>query len=127
MSEKLKKVLSVYACAAIAVLGLCVGIGQARLKDFRLAARYSSARAFEETVGAVNDLSLSLQKSLYATDAGMCARICSDVCADARAAEAALSTLPFSTVELAEVSGFLGVAGDYAYTLCGEAGDGFDE
>lgn len=126
MSDKMKRIVCIYACAAIAVLGLCTAVGRARLSDFRLAARYSSARAFEETVGAVDDLSLSLRKSLYATDGGMCCRLCSDVYADARAAETALSTLPFSTVELARISAFLGVAGDYAYTLCAEAaGNGF--
>lgn len=128
MSEKAKRIICIYACAAIAVLGLCAAVSHTKLRDFRLAARYSSARAFEETVGAVEDLSLSLRKSLYATDAGMCCRICSDVYADARAAETALSTLPFSTVEMAQISGFLGVAGDYAYTLCsGAADDGFSD
>ena len=126
MSDKMKRIVCIYACAAIAVLGLCTAVSRARLSDFRLAARYSSARAFEETVGAVDDLNLSLRKSLYATDGGMCCRLCSDVYADARAAETALSTLPFSTVELARISAFLGVAGDYAYTLCAEAaGNGF--
>lgn len=128
MSDKTKRIVSIYACAAIAVLGLCAAVSHARLSDFRLAARYSSSRAFEETVGAVDAMSLALRKSLYATDGGMCCRICSDVYADARAAETALSTLPFSTVELAQISGFLGVAGDYAYTLCSEAaGNGFSE
>lgn len=128
MKEKAKKILCIYACAAIAVLGACAGYCHARLRDFRLAARYSAARAFEETVGAVDNLSMSLRKSLYATDSAMCCRICSDVYADARAAETALSTLPFSTVELAELSGFLGVAGDYAYSLCSSAAaEGFSE
>ena len=37
------------------------------------------------------------------------------------AAEAALGTLPFSTVELEEISGFLNQTGDYAYSLCSSA------
>lgn len=128
MSDKAKRLICIYACAAIAVLGLCAAVGNTRLRDFRLAARYSAARAFDETVGAVDSLSLSLRKSLYATDGGMCCRICSDVYADARSAEAAMSTLPFSTVELAQISGFLGVAGDYAYSLCSEAAaEGFSD
>lgn len=128
MSDKVKRLISIYACAAIAVLGLCAAVGNSRLQDFRLAARYSASRAFDETVGAVDNLSLSLRKSLYATDGGMCCRICSDVYADARSAEAAMSTLPFSTVELAQIAGFLGVTGDYAYTLCSEAAaEGFSE
>lgn len=35
-----------------------------------------------------------------------------------------MSTLPFSTWELEQLSAFLNTAGDYAYSLCG-AGDGF--
>ena len=128
MKGKTGKLLCIYACAAIAVLGLYAGLSRSRLSDFRLAARYSSSRAFEETVGAVGNLSLALRKSLYATDSGMCCRICSDVYADARAAETAMATLPFSTVEMARISGFLGVAGDYAYSLCPEAAaNGFSD
>ena len=128
MSEKAKRIICIYALAAIAVLGLCAGVGNARLRDFRLAARYSASRAFDETVGAVDSLSRSLRKSVYSTDGAMCCRICSDICADARAAQTALSTLPFSTLELSEISGFLGVTGDYAYTLCSEAAaEGFSE
>ena len=47
----------------------------------------------------------------------MCGKVCAEICADARMAETAMSALPFSTVELEQIRGFLGVTGDYAYTL----------
>ena len=43
--------------------------------------------------------------------------------ANALAAEAALSALPFSTQELEQLSGFLNRAGDYAKSLGAQSGD----
>lgn len=110
-----------YITAAIAGLALLAYARSADLNDSRLAAGYSAGRAFEETVTAVDALSAALSKSVYATDGGMCARICSEAYAKAQAAESALSVLPFSTQELEQISAFLNVAGDYAYSICGTA------
>lgn len=126
MSKKLKIVLATYISAAIIVLGLCAWTEHNSLADYRLAAKYSAGQAFEETVSAVAGLSRALEKSVYATDGGMCSRICSEAYANALAAEAAMSTLPFSTQELEQIAAFLNVAGDYAYTLSRQTSqDGF--
>ena len=128
MSKKLKIVLATYVSAAVIVLGLCTWVEHNSLADYRLAAKYSSGRAFEETVGAVDGLSRALEKSVYATDGGMCSRICSEAYANALAAETAMSTLPFSTQELEQIAAFLNVAGDYAYTLSRQTSqDGFTQ
>lgn len=128
MSKKLKTVLATYVSAAVIVLGLCTWVEHNSLADYRLAAKYSSGRAFEETVGAVDGLSRALEKSVYATDGGMCSRICSEAYANALAAETAMSTLPFSTQELEQIAAFLNVAGDYAYTLSRQTSqDGFTQ
>ena len=117
-----------YISAALAALGLLAYARSADLNDSRLAAGYSAVRAFEETVTAVDALSAALAKSVYATDVGMCARICSEAYAKAEAAESALSVLPFSTQELEQISAFLNVAGDYAYSICGSAAsEGFTQ
>lgn len=127
MNRKTKKkatVLAVtYSLAAFVALGAYAWAGQNALADYRLAAGYGSGRAFEETVRAVDQLSRSLKKSVYATDGSMCGLICSEAYANALAAETAMSTLPFATQELEQISAFLNVAGDYAYTLCGEAAE----
>lgn len=127
--RKAALVLGTYALALIAVLGIFSYMSCRRLADYRLAARYSAQEALEETVAAVSHMSGALKKSVYATDAGMRARICAQVYADALAAEAAMSTLPFATQELEQISGYLNQAGDYAYTLCASAGaeDGFTD
>ena len=121
MSKAAKTRIVSYICAGALALGLWGYARSADLEDARRAASYSASRSFEETVTAVSALSETLAKSVYATDRGFCARICGEACAQARAAESALSILPFSTQELEQISGFLNLAGDYAASLCGEA------
>ena len=123
MSRKMKTVVISYAAAAAVAFGVYLYIGGANLADYRLAAGYSSARAYEETVYAVRALSAALDKSVYATDGGMCGRICGEVYANAMAAETAMATLPFSTQELEQISAFVNIAGDYSYALMGEAAE----
>lgn len=128
MKKKTLTVIAIYAGALIAVLALCTAVYSTKLNKYRLAVDFSSQQAFEETVGAVADLSAALGKTPYATDRDMCARLCSEIYADALSAEAALSTLPFSTQELEQISAYLNQTGDYAYTLCATvAEDGFTE
>ena len=121
MSKKTAIVLGTFAFALVAVLGLYSFISYQRLENYRLTSKYSAQLAFEETVSAVDRMSETLRKSPYATDGPMCGKLCSQVYADAMAAEAAMSTLPFSTVELEEMAGYLNQVGDYAYSLCSTA------
>jgi len=121
--RKFRKLLAVYASAAVAVLGVFSLVCYDRLQTYRRQTGADASRAFEETVVSVDRLSRSLEKSLYAADGGMSARVCAEICADARAAETALAALPFSTLEHEQVKRFLGVVGDYAFTLCGEAAE----
>ena len=127
MKKKTAVLLTTYVLAALGALGAYDWARSADLDDAGRAASYSAGRAFEETVSAVDTLSAALAKGLYATDSGMCSRICSEAYANALAAQAAMSTLPFATQELEQISAFLNVAGDYAYTLCAQPRDGFTE
>ncbi len=123
MSRKAKILIASYTGAALLALSVFSAACYGRLQVYRRQTGYDAARAFEETVGGVDRLSRSLEKSLYAADGGMCGRVCASICADARMAETAMSALPFSTVELEQVRAFLGRTGDYAYTLCREAAE----
>lgn len=128
MKKKARILAATYLFAAIAALGIYSGVCSSQLETHRLAAKYSSGRAFEETVAAVDALSAALKKSAYATDGAMCSLICGEAYADALAAETAMSALPFSTQELEQLSAFLNMAGDYAHSLCFEAAsEGFTE
>ena len=121
MSKRAKIRLTTYICAAILSLSAYSFISRSRLADYRLTAQHSSQLSFQEMVGAVDAMSKALEKSLYATDGSMCSSICAQIYAGSQAAQATMATLPFSTQELERISGFVGLAGDYAYTLCREA------
>lgn len=123
MSRKAKILIASYGGAALIALSIFSAVCYGHLRLYRRQTGYDAARAFEETVGGIDRLSRSLEKSLYAADGGMCGKVCAEICADARMAETAMSALPFSTVELEQIRGFLGVTGDYAYTLCREAAE----
>ena len=88
-----------------------------RLGLYRTAADYSAARAFDETVSAVEGLSLSLKKIGFVSDHVLGRSICSNAYAQAMSAQASLSVLPFSTQELEKLSAFLNIAGDYSASL----------
>ena len=121
MSKRAKIRLTTYICAAILTLSAYSFISRSRLADYRLTAQHSSQLSFQEMVGAVDAMSKALEKSLYATDGSMCSSICAQIYAGSQAAQATMATLPFSTQELERISGFVGLTGDYAYTLCREA------
>lgn len=117
-----------FSAAALVALSLFSAVSQGRLTAYRRQTAVDADRAFEETVGALNDLSASLEKSRYAGDGSMCARVCAEIYADAGRAGTALSALPFSTVEMEELKRFISLSGDYAYTLCREAAEqGFSD
>ena len=126
--RKARLLLGAYALIAVTALGCWAAARSAYWGEQRRAAGYSAARAFEETVGAVEGLSEALAKSLYATDGGMCARICGEAYACAGTAEGAMLALPFDTQELEQLSAFLNRAGDFAISLCPAAAErGFTE
>lgn len=93
--RKIKIVAATYLTALLTALALLAMVSYSHLQIYRRQAGYDAARAFRQTVDAVDTLSASLRKSLYATDGGMCGKICAEICADARAAETALAALPF--------------------------------
>lgn len=120
MRKKTKVLLISYLSVLIVTLALYAWAGQWGLGWYRRTANESAALAYEETVRSVQTLSSVLAQAPYATDAEMCDRVCCEAYACAAAAESAMCTLPFSTWELEQLSGFLNTAGDYAHTLCGQ-------
>ena len=123
MSKKMKQILGIYTVAALVTLSLLCAIGYAHLTQLRRMAAYAARSSFETTVRSVDAMGAALQKSLYATDGGLCGSLCGEISASASAAEASLSVLPFDTQELEQLSGFINRAGDYAYSLAPQAGE----
>ena len=100
MSKKMKQILGIYTVAALVTLSLLCAIGYAHLTQLRRTAAYASRASFEAMVRSVDAMGTALQKSLYATDGGLCGSLCGEISASASAAEASLSALPFDTQEL---------------------------
>ena len=117
MPIKMKRLLAVYAAAAILALAGLAWAAEDRLDFYRREAGYGSARAFEEAAASAGELSLTLKKLAYVTDDSLGRSLCALAAADARAAETAVSILPFDTQELEQTQGFLNRCGDYAMSL----------
>lgn len=117
MSIKAKRLAVIYTGAALVALSALAWVGWERLGFYRLESGYASSRAFEEAAAAAADLSLTLKKLAYVTDDALGRRLCAEAAADARAAQTAISVLPFATQELEQTQGYLNRCGDYAMSL----------
>lgn len=128
MRRRTKILLICGTLAAVTAFGGWAAAQNAGLRYHRGDAERISASSFEETVRAVDALAEALHKSVYATDGGMCARVCGEAYAEASAAGSAMLALPFATQELEQLAAFLNIAGDYAISLCpSAAAEGFSE
>lgn len=116
-ARKLRRVALIYACAAIAALGVLSALFYSRLERGNTAARYSYELSFEQSAAAVASLSETLGRCRYATGE-MCCALASDAWAQSCAARSALATLPFSTVELEQTDRFLGTVGEFVHGIC---------
>ena len=123
MSAKAKRLAVIYTAAALVALSVLAWTGWERLGFYRRESGFASSRAFEEAAAAAADLSLTLKKLAYVTDDALGRRLCAEAAADARAAQTAISVLPFATWELEQTQGYLNRCGDYAMSLVSEPPD----
>ncbi|MCR5575920.1 MAG: germination protein YpeB [Oscillospiraceae bacterium] len=121
MSVKAKRLIAIYTAAAVLALAALAWASWDRLAFYRRETGYASSRAFEEAANAAGELSLTLRALAYVTDDALGRRLCAQAAADARAAETALSVLPFATQELEQTQGYLNRCGDYAMSLVSQA------
>ncbi len=124
--RKLRRVAGIFAVTAFAVLAILAALFSAHLRDFRSETRHAYELSFEQTAAAVDALSGTLEKCRYATGE-LCHALASEAYAEACAAKSALSTLPFSTVEMEQTKSFLGTAGDFMHGLCARSGEFSDD
>lgn len=83
-------------------------------RAYKNTASYGYEHAFSEVVLAVKNLDDSLHCGSYTQGVEMSSEISADIYANCLAAEMTMAALPFSTQELEQTAGFLGVVGDYA-------------
>ena len=124
--RKLRRVLGICAVSAFAVLAILASLFYAHLRGLRSEARHSYELSFEQTAAAIDALSGTLEKCRYATGE-LCHGLASEAYAEACAAKSALSTLPFSTVEMEQTKSFLGAAGELMHGLCARSGEFTDD
>lgn len=90
---------------------------RARAVEYREDIRMNYQRVFTELVQYVDDLEVSLEKSMFVNDPGQMIRLSGEIYRQAAEAKANLAQLPLSTKPLENVSEFLSQSGDYAYSL----------
>ena len=109
--------LITYLVAAVLACGGYILFNRSSVNAYRNTAAYGYQHAFSEVVLAVKNLDDSLHRGVYAQGLEMSSEICADIYADCLAAEMTMAALPFSTQELEQTAGFIGVTGDYAKSL----------
>lgn len=122
--------LITYLVAAVVAFGGYILFNRRSVNAYRNTAAYGYQHAFSEVVLAVKNLDDSLHRGTYAQGVQMSSEISADIYADCLAAEMTMAALPFSTQELEQTAGFLGVTGDYAKALtrdCARFGFGDEE
>ena len=124
MSRRGQVRLISYAAAVMISLSAAIAACHVGAGTYTMRLDAQSTRAFGEAFSAVSRLQRSLDACAYATDAPMQSALCTQLYADACAAETALSALPVELDALDNLSRRISVAGDYAYLLSRTAAGG---
>ena len=88
-----------------------------RALDYRNLVENQYNRAFHEVVGYIEDVEISLAKSMLVTNPRQMADISSEIWRKAAFAQANLGQLPISHIQLDKTSKFLSQVGDYTHSL----------
>lgn len=117
-----------YLLAAVLALGAYAAVHSRSELGYRSTAEYGYSHAFDEVVNAASKLSGALHRGAYATGPEMSSAVCADIYGNCLAAEMTMTALPFATQELEQTSAFVGIVGDYAYSLLKTSAErGFDD
>lgn len=119
MQEKSKNNIVIYAVLSLAFLAALVfGIYQTtKANEYKNDIRMDYQRVFTEMTQYIDDMELSLEKSMFVNDPMQMIRLSGEIYRQASDAKANLALLPLETEPLEKVSEFLSQAGDYAYSL----------
>ncbi|MCD8048674.1 MAG: germination protein YpeB [Clostridia bacterium] len=90
---------------------------RARANDYENDLEINYQRAFTEMVQYIDDLEITLEKSLFVNDTGQMIRLSGEIYRQAADAKACLAMFPLGTEPLEKLSEFLSQVGDYAYSL----------
>ena len=128
MSRKAYTLIIIYLTAAALALGAYSAVLSGKGGRYRSTAVYGYEHAFGEVVQAADSLDDALRRASYATGPELSSSVCAEIYGCCLAAQMTMAALPFSTEELEQTAGFVGIAGDYACSLIrSRAADGFGD
>ena len=110
------KVISFILAFGIVILGTVLTV-EKRLKHYETQIAYAYSMHLNELDGSLYNISVALQKSLYASSATQLSLLAVELCTESSTAKNALSQLPLSADELSNVNKLLSQVGDYTLHL----------
>lgn len=122
MRKKTAVLVITYLTAAVIGLGAYAWTSAVRAKNLEYYARANTQHAFDELVASMNDLSTTLQKSVYVSDPALESALCTQAFAKALTAQMSLGVLPYGSQELEQTASFVSKVGDYAHALSRSVG-----
>ncbi len=111
----------------LVIMAVITGVGIYQYKrglDYRNSVENQYNRAFQEVVGYVDNIEVSLAKSMLATNSRQMVDLSSEIWRKAAFAQANLGQIPISQIQLDKTSRFLTQVGDYTYNLSRRSMDG---
>lgn len=103
---------------AILLVVVCyVCVFSKEINDFKLQTENVYNMNLSELDGSLNNISVALQKAVYASSATQLCTLAAELCTEATVAKNALAQLPYSNQSFSNVNKFLSQIGDYTLYL----------
>ena len=109
------RVISYTLAFTAAFIGFAA-VKQREINDYKTQMGYNYSMHLDELDGSLNNISLALQKTLYASSASQLSTLAVELCTESTVAKNSLSQLPIST-EMTGLNKFLSQVGDYTLFL----------
>ncbi|MBO5746494.1 MAG: germination protein YpeB [Clostridia bacterium] len=110
------KIVSFISATVLAVVGLSI-MTHKRMENYRLQVGNAYSMHLDELDGSLYNISVALQKSLYASSATQMSSLAVELCTESTVAKNSLSQLPYSNEQSEGVNKFLSQVGDYTLYL----------
>lgn len=110
------RIISYITAMVVAMLGLII-VNQKQTADYNMQMGHIYSMHLDELDGSLYNISVALQKSLYATTATQLSELAAELCTETTVAKNSLSQLPYSGAELETINKFLSQAGNYTLYL----------
>ncbi len=106
-----------FAVAVVLSVVALTFVTNKKLSDYKMQMGYNYSMNLSELDGSLYNISVALQKSLYASSPTQLSSIAVELCTESTVAKNALSQLPYSGDGLEKVNKFLSQVGDYTFYL----------